>query len=109
MTYMGVLESIEVKQKNFPYRRKFSEFYQRYEDLCSISGTKRYSTLVSENADFKSLAEKVLSETFRDLAEGLFAFGYNKLFLKNELVQVLEKARIKAREKKAKAVDLVNK
>lgn len=23
VTYMGVLESIEVKQKNFPYRRKF--------------------------------------------------------------------------------------
>ena len=109
MTYMGVLESIEVKQKNFPYRRKFAEFYQRYEDLCSLSGSKRFATLVSENADFKNLSEMIITETFRDLAEGLFAFGYNKIFCKNELVLVLEKARIKAREKKSKAVDLVNK
>lgn len=28
--YMGVLESIEVKRQNYPNRRKFKDFYQRY-------------------------------------------------------------------------------
>lgn len=107
MTYMGVLESIAVKQKNFPYRRKFTEFYQRYEDLCSISASKRYNILVAENADFRSLCQKILDETFRGLADKLYAFGHHKVFLKNELVQVLEKARYKAQEKKSKAVNLI--
>ena len=39
---MGVLESIEVKQKNYPYRRKYRDFYKRYEELCSASASKRF-------------------------------------------------------------------
>ena len=35
--YMGVLESIEVKRQNYPNRRKFKDFYQRYEDLSAHS------------------------------------------------------------------------
>jgi len=40
ITYMGVLESIKVKQINYPYRRTYQDFYERYEQLCSISATK---------------------------------------------------------------------
>ena len=28
ITYMGVLESIKVKQVNFPYRKKYNDFYK---------------------------------------------------------------------------------
>ena len=104
---MGVLESIEVKQKNYPYRRKFMEFYQRYEDLCSTSATKRFEQLVLEGADFRKLCEQIMEETLRGTAEGLFEFGHTKVFCKNELVYVLEKARSKAQEKKSKACNLV--
>ena len=27
ITYMGVLESVDLKQKNYPYRKKYEEFY----------------------------------------------------------------------------------
>ena len=33
ITYMGVLESIKVKQENFPYRKKYEDFYRIYELL----------------------------------------------------------------------------
>ncbi|CAI2359384.1 unnamed protein product [Moneuplotes crassus] len=107
MTYMGVLESIEVKQKNFPYRRKFQDFFHRYEDLCNSTASKRYDTLVKEGANFKKLCEEILETCFRGLANGLFAFGHKKLFLKNELVLLMEKCRTKAQEKKAYAVDVI--
>ena len=109
MTYMGVLESIEVKQKNYPYRRKFNEFYHRYEDLCPSTASQRYHTLEEAGADFRKLSEEILQCTFRGLADGLFAFGHQKVFLKNELVQVLEKARFKAQEKFAKSVNVIQK
>lgn len=109
MTYMGVLESIEVKQKNFPYRRKFVEFYQRYEDLCSTSASKRFEVMVQEGADFEKLCHQIIEETLRGHAEGLYAFGHRKIFLKNELVQVIEKARSKAQEKKSKSVNIIQK
>jgi len=107
VTYMGVLESIEVKQKNFPFRRKFNEFYHRYEDLCSISSSKRYDMLIGENADFKQLCEQVLKETLRDFADELYAFGHVKIFCKNELILVLEKARSKAQQKKSTSVNMI--
>lgn len=36
VTYMGVLESVDLKQKNFPYRKNYEEFYQRYELLSPL-------------------------------------------------------------------------
>jgi len=107
VTYMGVLESIEVKQKNYPYRRKFIDFYRRYEDLCSASASKRFAAYEAEGADFEKLCKQLLDETLHGLADGLFEFGHRKVFLKNELVLVLEKARSKVQEKKAKAVNLI--
>ena len=35
ITYMGVLESVDLKQKNYPFRKKFEEFYAEYELLGS--------------------------------------------------------------------------
>lgn len=109
MTYMGVLESIEVKQKNFPYRRRFDEFYKRYEDLCPSTASKRFKILVEEKVDFKKLCKEILNSTLRGLADELFAFGHHKIFLKNELALVLEKARYRAQEKKSKSVNIIQK
>jgi myosin heavy subunit len=36
---MGVLESIDLKQKNYPFRKSFEEFYAKYELLSPIYGT----------------------------------------------------------------------
>jgi len=43
ITYMGVLESVELKQKNFPFRKKFQEFYAEYEILSPRYTKERYS------------------------------------------------------------------
>lgn len=45
ITYMGVLESIKVKQENFPYRKKYEEFYKIYELLSPAYVEGRYDLL----------------------------------------------------------------
>ena len=42
ITYMGVLESVNLKQKNYPFRKKFEEFYADYELLSPEYSRKRY-------------------------------------------------------------------
>ena len=42
ITYMGVMESVALKQKNFPFRKKFEEFYAEYELLSPKYAQKRY-------------------------------------------------------------------
>lgn len=48
ITYMGVLESIKVKQENFPYRRKHEEFYKAYELLSPAYADGRYDLMSEE-------------------------------------------------------------
>ena len=42
ITYMGVMESVALKQKNFPFRKKFEEFYAEYELLSPRYAQKSY-------------------------------------------------------------------
>ena len=83
---MGVLESIKVKQINYPYWRTYQDFYERYEQLCSLSATVWYPQLVQENANFKSLSKWLLDETLQGKGWELFEFGITKLFMKNALL-----------------------
>jgi len=50
---MGVLESVDLKQKNFPYRKNYEEFYQRYELLSPLYGRCRYDNMVKSEYDFR--------------------------------------------------------
>ena len=42
ITYMGVMESVALKQKNFPFRKKFEDFYAEYEILSPRYAQVRY-------------------------------------------------------------------
>ena len=48
ITYMGVLESIRVKQENFPYRYKYEEFYKAFELLSPAYVEGRYDLMTPE-------------------------------------------------------------
>lgn len=52
ITYMGVMESVALKQKNFPFRKKFEEFYAEYELLSPRYAQKRYYQMQKESEDF---------------------------------------------------------
>lgn len=45
---MGVLESIRVKQENFPYRYKYEEFYKNFELLSPAYVEGRYDLMSPE-------------------------------------------------------------
>ena len=74
ITYMGVLESIDVKQKNYPFRKSFEEFYHRYELLSPLYGTMRYDQM-PKNSDFRSMSESILKEALNGLGGEFYAVG----------------------------------
>ena len=63
ITYMGVLESVDLKQKNFPFRKKFEEFYSEYELLSPRFATIRYYQMKQRNSpeDFEALSKDIVS------------------------------------------------
>ena len=92
---MGILESIDVKQKNYPFRKNFEEFYHRYELLSPLYGTMRYDQM-PKNSDFRSMSESILKEALNGLGGEFYAVGKTKILMRNELVALLEKAKYKA-------------
>ena len=94
--YMGVLDTIRIRKVNYPNRRKYIQFYQRYEDLCSVSMTRQCKELENEGADFKELTKQIFREQIGDFGGEYYAYGNSKIFMKNEIYAVLEEARGKA-------------
>ncbi len=58
---MGVLESVDLKQKNFPFRKKFEEFYAEYELLGPEYANMRYAQMKAQGLepDYKAKVEEI--------------------------------------------------
>jgi myosin heavy subunit len=93
---MGVLESIDLKQKNYPYRKSFEEFYQRYEIISPIFGTQRYDQMDKGSTDFRQLSSEIIKDTLLGFGSDLYAIGNTKILMRNEIVAVLDRAKGKA-------------
>ena len=70
ITYMGVLESIRVKQENFPYRYKYEEFYKNFELLSPAFVEGRYDLMTPDqrlSKEWKNLTEEIIKRVFAPL------------------------------------------
>lgn len=65
ITYMGVMESVALKQKNFPFRKKFEEFYAEYELLSPRYAQKRYYQMDKGAEDFETMAKNIVTESMQ--------------------------------------------
>lgn len=54
------MESVDLKQKNFPFRKKFEEFYAEYELLSPRYASKRYYQMDKGSEDFEKLAKDIV-------------------------------------------------
>jgi myosin heavy subunit len=79
LRYSGLLEVCRIRKLGFPVRRDNMEFY------------KRYRVIEPSATDLASLLEKVGASG--KLAEGTFALGKTKVFLKNKAAQDLDSLR----------------
>jgi len=103
---MGVLESIKVKQDNFPYRKKYEDFYRIYELLSPGYADGSYASLSeSQKAgkDWKALSEEIIKIAFSpmDIKEyqAFYACGKTKILKMAEMKSVLDASKGKASEK----------
>ena len=103
ITYMGVLESIKVKQENFPYRKKYEEFYRIYELLSPAYAEGRYDLLsdsVKAGRQWDKLSQQIIEKVFSPLNkeeyESFYALGKTKILKMGEAKLVLDKSKQKA-------------
>ena len=104
---MGVLESVDLKQKNYPFRKKFEEFYADYELLSPRFATVRYYQMDKQAEDFRAHVAQIFDQCLLGLGKDLYAIGNSKVLLQPQIKQVLDKCMEKAsmmRNMKAKVL-----
>ena len=89
---MGVLESVDLKQKNFPYRKNYEEFYQKYELLSPLYGQCRYDNMKKDAYDFRQLSCDIVRDTLKQFGKEYYALGLTKIFMMLEVVALFDKA-----------------
>lgn len=107
ITYMGILDTIKVRKANYPHRLPYIRFYERYEDLCSASLSTPFRFLSKTNPDYTELAKQLIKEQFGELAQGQYLFGKTRIFIRNGMMTMMEKARSRAQAVKNEAADFI--
>ena len=93
---MGVLESVELKQKNFPFRKKFEEFYAEFELLSPRFAQVRYMQMDKNSEDFEGMSKKIVTESMKGLAADFYALGNTKILMMPEVKDILMQCKAKA-------------
>ena len=104
---IGVLDAINIRKSNYPYRMKYDKFYEQYEDLCSVSIETPLRVLKEQNPKYLELTKQVIKEQLGELGKDLYAFGKSLILFKNEIRIVLEKGKKKARCEKELAANYI--
>ena len=96
ITYMGVLESVDLKQKNYPFRKKFEDFYSEFELLSPKYATIRYYQMNRAEEDFESMAKQIMTSSMQGIGGEYYALGRFKILMMPEARTILDKCKDKA-------------
>lgn len=93
--YLGILDSINVRRESLPVRRKFANFYEKYQDLDSISPERftSYLKLEQQNPNWKKLCLNII-DSLEEKKESEIKTGNTRVFMsvdfQNYLLECLE-------------------
>lgn len=80
--YLGILDSINVRRESLPVRRKFEDFYQRYQDLDEKSDCRLnpFKKIKASSPDWKTLCDNVI-ESLPEKKENEVLTGNSRVFM----------------------------
>jgi myosin heavy subunit len=83
-----VLDSLKVRKKNYPIRRPYQGFYQKFGDMTK---NPCFPDLVASKADFRKLTEQMFKDTMPEIGPDLVLFGKSRIFIRLEAMPKIER------------------
>lgn len=109
--YLGILDTIRIRKEGFPCRKKFKDFFARFEEICWYEKKKPFYELkhITDDFFFKELSIKCLDYMTpkRDKSECLI--GSNKIFMKQQFYTKLENLLLEKIKKKEESQLIISK
>ena len=105
--YMGVLDTIRIRQEGYPVTKTYLEWYLKFEDAVDFPGKLFYKEVKEDNPKLKEWCHLIASKLIPDHNEDMILFGKTLILMRQTSSDKFESARKKALDSKQKLITLL--
>ena len=105
--YMGVLDTIRVRQEGFPVIKTYLEWYLKFEDAVDFPGKMFYKDVREDNPSLHDWCHLIAKKLVPEHDENLILFGKTLILMRQICSDKFDEARRKALEKKQKLITIL--
>ena len=105
--YMGVLDTIRVRQEGFPVIKSYKEWYLKFEDAVDFPGKPFYKEVNDNTPNLQDHCHLIAKKLVPDHDENMILFGKTLILMRQACSDKFEEARRKALEKKQKVITIL--
>ena len=105
--YMGVLDTIRIRQEGYPVKTTYYEWYLKFEDAVDFPGKLFYKDVTEDNPNLKDWCHLIAKKLVPDHNDDMILFGKTLILMRQTCSDKFEDARKKALDSKQKLVTIL--
>ena len=105
--YMGILDTIRIRQEGYPVKMTYLEWYLKFEDAVDFPGKLFYKEVKSDNPKLQEWCHFIASKLIPTHDENMVLFGKTLVLMRQTCSDKFEQARKKALDTKQRLVTIL--
>ena len=106
--YMGVLDTIRIRQEGYPVKKTYLEWYLKYEDAVDFPGKLFYKDVKEDNPKLQEWCHLIAKKLLPNHDENLILFGKTLILMRQTCSDKIEQARKQALDSKQKMITILS-
>ena len=105
--YMGVLDTIRVRQEGFPVIKTYKEWYLKFEDAVDFQGKPFYKDVTDDNPNLQEWCHLIAKKLVPDHNDTMILFGKTLILMRQACSDMFDESRRKALEVKQRKITIL--
>ena len=105
--YMGVLDTIRIRQEGYPVKKTYLEWYLKFEDAVDFPGKLFYKDVTEDNPKLQEWCHLIAKKLVPNHDENMILFGKTLILMRQTCSDDFDNARKKALDSKQKMITIL--
>lgn len=105
--YMGILDTIRVRQEGYPVIKTYFEYYMKYEDVIEFSGKPFYKEVRDDNPNLQEWCKLISKKLVPENSGDGILFGKSLILMRQKMSDKFDKSRRELLVNKERVVTLI--
>ena len=105
--YMGVLDTIRIRQEGYPVKKTYLEWYLKFEDAVDFPGKLFYKDVTEDNPKLQDWCHLIAKKLVPNHDENMILFGKTLILMRQTCSDDFDNARKKALDSKQKMITVL--